>query len=290
MSYDVFTHSRQPNNAYVGGSNEAAEMAKLTAQLADLARRDYGRTIVTPPRVDYNGDGAESFYDNYLWINAHARDAASAIFFHSNAAGDSMILAADNPASRALRDRMINALNRAAIMPYGDVWTAYERQVSELTKPVVPIRLVVEVGQHDRADYADWLRRGIADGSLARKLIVPIAEAFGWVRVADPLVATTPKPAPAPAPSTSGRLLKLTDPFMRGDDVRQLQREALRVFPSYAKALLGRAGADGIYGKGSAAFVTEFQRRHFGAGSREVDGKVGSNTRAAMASYGMRGF
>lgn len=284
MSYDVFAHSRQPSNAYAGGSNEADQMASLTGQLADLARSWYGRTIVTPPRVDFNRDGAESFYDNYLWINDHARDADSATFFHSNAMGDSMILAADNPASRALRDRMVATLNRAAIMPFGDVWTAYERQVSELTKPVVPIRLVVEVGQHDKADYAEWLRQGIADGTLARKLIGPIAEAYGWTRVADPLVAHTPTPAPAP----TGRLLRVTFPLMRGDDVRQLQREALRVFPSYAKPALGRWGADGFYGKATEQFVREFQRRH-GAGIT-VDGKVGNQTRAAMASYGMKGF
>ena len=290
MSYDVFAHSRQPSNAYAGGSNEADQMASLTGQLADLARSWYGRSIVTPPRVDYNSDGAESFYDNYLWINDHARDAASSCIFHSNAMGDSMILAADNAASRALRDRMIAALNRAAIMPFGDVWTAYERQVSELTKPVVPIRLVVEVGQHDRADYADWLRRGIADGSLARKLIVPIAEARGWTRVADPLVVTTPTPTPAPVsdfrllavdgvrgPLTVKALQRWVgatqDGILGPDTTRALQRKLGglvvdgKLGPLTVKALQRRIGAsvDGVWGEQTTRRLQAFLNRELGS-------------------------
>ena len=283
MSYDVFAHSRQPSNAYAGGSNEADQMASLTGQLADLARSWYGRTIVTPPRVDFNRDGAESFYDNYLWINQFARDADSATFFHSNAMGDSMILAADNDASRALRDRLIATLNRAAIMPFGDVWTAYERQVSELTKPVVPTILRVNeiLSSIDRADYADWLRRGIADGSLARKLIVPIAEARGWTRVADPLVVTTPTPTPAPVsdfrllavdgvrgPLTVKALQRWVgatqDGILGPDTTRALQR---KLGPLTVKALQRRIGAsvDGVWGEQTTRRLQAFLNRELGS-------------------------
>ena len=74
---------------------------------------------------------------------------------------------------------------------------------------------------------------------------------------------------------------------MRGEDVRALQAGALRVFPSYAREALGKAGADGVFGPGTARFVREFQRRHFGAGSRQVDGIAGPLTRAALAHYGI---
>jgi chitosanase len=66
------------------------------------------------------------------------------------------------------------------------------------------------------------------------------------------------------------RLLKKTDPMMRGDDVRELQQ-----------ALKGQGiqvDVDGVFGPGTEAAVKEYQRN----AGLSVDGKVGGNTRTAL--------
>lgn len=92
-------------------------------------------------------------------------------------------------------------------------------------------------------------------------------------------------PAPAPATPSSGssvRDLRLGD---RGTDVKKLQTELTRVFPTYATL-----DPDGSYGLKTAAAVSEFQRRAKADGRYRstVDGITGPGTRQALASYGVR--
>lgn len=193
----VFAHSRQPGNLYTGGSNEAAQMQLLVNQCAFIGRAERF-DIAVPPRIDYNKDGVESFYDNYMWINNHAAFAKTASFFHSNAMGDSMILFADEPASRAVALRFQEILNRRNFMPFGDKWTLNSRQVSELTKTRVPIRILFEFGQHDKSEYAQWLRENIASGWLARQFMAAWFEYAGVIQSPNAPNVITPQPADNP--------------------------------------------------------------------------------------------
>ncbi|WP_238148979.1 peptidoglycan-binding domain-containing protein [Serinicoccus sediminis] len=78
---------------------------------------------------------------------------------------------------------------------------------------------------------------------------------------------------------TTGRLLRLTSPLMRGDDVRQVQQRLVDL--GYA---LPRFGADGMYGEETAQAVHQLQA----TAGLAADGVVGPRTRAALAT-GVRG-
>lgn len=68
------------------------------------------------------------------------------------------------------------------------------------------------------------------------------------------------------------RILKVTDPFMEGDDVRQVQKALV------AMKLLESNQIDGIYGPATKAAVEIFQKRS----SLSVDGQVGPATRKIL--------
>lgn len=93
-------------------------------------------------------------------------------------------------------------------------------------------------------------------------------------------------PAPSPEPSipppddigfpmcfTVSRALKVASPLMRGPDVYELQARLLALGYS-----IGSLGADGIYGKDTAAAVSAFQA----ALRLSVDGVAGANTITAL--------
>lgn len=86
-----------------------------------------------------------------------------------------------------------------------------------------------------------------------------------------------PKP-PVAKPTVKVRVLKKG---MRGEDVRQLQREMNRVFPGYPGADLK---LDGSFGPATERQVKEFQRRT----GLSRDGVVGPKTRAKMKASGLR--
>lgn len=73
--------------------------------------------------------------------------------------------------------------------------------------------------------------------------------------------------------SHGGRLLRLTQPFTRGDDVRALQERLNRDYPRYSNLVV-----DGVFGPATDLVVREFQYR----AGLTVDGIVGPATRRAL--------
>ncbi|MFN4090670.1 MAG: peptidoglycan-binding domain-containing protein [Alphaproteobacteria bacterium] len=88
--------------------------------------------------------------------------------------------------------------------------------------------------------------------------VAPISAA--GLPVVEPVVAAEPEAPP----------LRLTTPFMRGDDVREVQ------------VALNKAGlkvsTDGVFGPGTQKAVTTFQERR----GMRADGEVGRETREAL--------
>ena len=76
-------------------------------------------------------------------------------------------------------------------------------------------------------------------------------------------------------------VLKLGD---RGPDTRRLQLFLLNVFGSYADPIEDTGGADGVFGKGTATVVVEFQNRS----GLDADGVVGRRTLQELARYNWR--
>lgn len=140
---------------------------------------------------------------------------------------------------------------------------------------------------YHRQGIDPWRVAGGERWSTARGKVCPgqarIAQIPALIDDAAALLAPSAPPI-APAPARPGmpagtprpiglRLLRLTDPPMRGDDVRVLQAHLNRVYPAYSRLVV-----DGVFGPATASVVREFQRR-----SRlVVDAKVGPATRRAL--------
>jgi Putative peptidoglycan binding domain len=89
----------------------------------------------------------------------------------------------------------------------------------------------------------------------------PAARTLTQARMAGVLGGTAPR-----------RVLKLTSPFMRGEDVRSVQRAIAARFPSLGLEL------DGVFGPKTDAAVRQFQA----SAGLSVDGQVGPITRRAL--------
>lgn len=104
----------------------------------------------------------------------------------------------------------------------------------------------------------------------------------GWSRdlCGDPIKGLE-KPAPAPT--------KPAVPVLRrgsnGPWVMLLQKELLRVFPSYADRIKGNGGPNGIYGPATERVVREFEARD---GRTRPDGVVDAKTLTRLRAYGVR--
>ncbi len=83
--------------------------------------------------------------------------------------------------------------------------------------------------------------------------------------------ATVGNPYPVPT-----RTIKLTDPMMRGDDVKWLQYHLIRL--GFLPEKNSKSNIDGTYGKATRAAVLAAQK-HYGI---ETDGIVGADTRRAI--------
>ena len=282
MARIIFVHSIQPSNRCKAGDSERDHMTRIMTRAAEMVR-EHGHEVLVGPFGDYNANGKANFDDNVDFINDQHRSKPvdAVVSGHSNANGGSLVAwYPGNAFGKKLALAIKARLGRITPDRVGERDNLLVSEIAD-TKPTV---VLTESYRHDTTKGARWIHENVE--SIARAHADGVLDVFG--RISEPLKPTTPArpPVPATALSATVRLLKLTSPAMRGEDVKQLQREALRVFPTYARPALGKWGADGIFGKGTDSFVREFQRRT----SLGVDGKVGPATRAAMAKFGMKGF
>ena len=212
-------HSQQPANQYSGGAtgvpdSEQAWMRKLALQLIPLLRAA-GVDAIGPAPL-----GA-SYADNVRWVNAQT-GVDVLVSLHSNAMGNACILYGTSAKSRAYAEAFQRELNAANLLPFGDRWEFNERKVAEVADTNPPA-VLLEVGQHDRADYAKWLRDGIESGTYARKLAAPILRALG-------VTTLTLPPKPSTPPTSSAPFQE--DIMATTDELRQIIREELRALMS----------------------------------------------------------
>lgn len=191
----AIVYSRQPGNAYVGGSNENVQMFSLASKIVPILR-SAGHEVEIPPNTDYDGSGSLTYNDNVRWVNdRHAVKAFNLLIsFHSNAAGDSCILWGNSAASRTWAEKFQTELNSANFMYGGDKWEFNTRKVSEMTATSPP-GVLLEVGRHDTAVYASWLKTNIANGNLAQWLGASIIRVIG---------GNANQPTPTPTPDVGG--------------------------------------------------------------------------------------
>ena len=289
----IFCASKQPFNQYAGGGtgvedSEHRWLQKLVEQAAPILRSEYAAEVYVASADNVTG-GPLDFNDNVVQINSLAdrlsREGKEVWLFdgHSNAMGDSMILSGSNSESRNARALFLREMNDHNIMPFGDVWTPNDRIVSELaTRPLV--RLLFEFGQHDKVDYAQWLRENIENGTLARWWVDRIVAVWGLVRVGEPLVVPVPKPT-APTVIKPG----LTPPAFPLGRCRKHNRQMWygpksdldhQVSGWADKQSDGTKGADGLY---------EFQKhmRYYRGWSKigTPDGLWGPNTEFVVRQF-----
>ena len=91
---------------------------------------------------------------------------------------------------------------------------------------------------------------------------------------AEILVPEYPAIPPVEAPHDLIRLLKLTNPTTKGEDVRKAQQLLL----AHDIACLPKYGADGVFGNETSQAVVNFQRKVFPSSPREWDGIIGTRT------------
>lgn len=80
----------------------------------------------------------------------------------------------------------------------------------------------------------------------------------------------SPQPQPEPPASGQPRTLYLADPYLQGEDVKQIQEALIQAGADIV--------ADGVFGPGTQQAVENFQRAH----QLTVDGVVGPNTRTQL--------
>ena len=175
----IIAASKQPFNQYAGGTggvsdSEHAWMQRLAETVVNKLATIEGVDPYLIPAVDVNNDGELTYRDNVIMVNnllaqleLEGIEPMDVLFIapHSNSSGDSMVLSGKSATSLMYRDRFVNELNANNIMPFNDVWTTYDRVVSEMASTNSPA-ILVEFGRHDNVDYANWLRTNITNNRL----------------------------------------------------------------------------------------------------------------------------
>ena len=293
--------SKQPFNQYAGGPTgiNDSEMAWMQ-KLAEGTAKELSPYIEVhvAPIGDINASGTINYNDNVTWANAKIKELRArgkrVILWntlHSNAMGDSMVLSGQSVASMTLRKLFIEEFNRHNIMPYGDVWTPYDRLVSEMAKVSAP-SILTEFGQHDRVDYAQWLRENITNGTLAKWNAKRILSVLN-IPTADPLVATTPLPAPAPVPApaptpapaparTNPYTPLQVDGFWGSATTRALQYSLRHHYNAWGFG--APLVVDGVIGKNTYRALQRVLNQEIKAGLTE-DGLFGPQTKKALQHY-----
>lgn len=287
--------SKQPFNQYAGGpTGEPDSEAARMQELAEGVAKELSPHIEThvAPYGDINKNRAVDFSDNVTWANAKVKELTAqgkrVILWntlHSNAMGDSMVLSGQNGASLTMRKLLIAELNANNIMPFGDIWTPYERLVSEMAKVSAP-SLLTEFGQHDRVDYAEWLRANISNGTLAKWYAKRLLRILN-IQAADPLVVVTPAPAPAPtpapAPAYSNPFTPLTIDGAWGSRTTSALQHTLR-HKYNAWGIGAPLIIDGVVGKNTYRALQRVLNQQINARLVE-DGAFGPNTKRALQQY-----
>ena len=285
--------SKQPFNQYAGGPSgiDDSEMAWLQ-KLAEGTAKELSPYIEVhvAPIGDINKGGTTDFNDNVTWANAkikelRARGKRVLLWntMHSNAMGDSMVLSGQSTSSLTLRKLLIEELNSNNMMPYGDIFTPYDRLVSEMAKVDAP-SLLTEFGQHDRVDYAEWLRAHISDVTLAKWYAKRLLNILN-IRTGDPLVAPVPAPTPTPAPAPAYRnaYTPLTVDGLWGQRTTRALQHALR-HKYNAWGMGAPLVIDGVVGKNTYRALQRVLNQETKAGLAE-DGIFGPATKKALQRY-----
>ena len=256
--------SQQFNNGYFGqGTTEGAQMRKVIEQLRDRWK-SRGIDVAVGPDFDFNKDGTRSHRDNVAWENS-AGPFDLLLSFHSNAAGDSMVLWGTSSKSEKYGRAIMAALNADNPFP-GDAWTYYPRKVSELVDTNSPV-VLLELSRHDWAAQAANLVRRIADGSLAAHLDRVLSRALGL-----------------PAPTEKGNIVTdiyaypgvILGRYPNGKGTRVDRHAAVGTIQKW----LGLT-ADNVFGPATENAVKKFQSAN---GLSPDDGIVGPATWAKLAA------
>lgn len=114
------------------------------------------------------------------------------------------------------------------------------------------------------------------DGIVGPQTLAKLtADSSGSTQKEEPVPQnTTPASSGTTSSGNLSRTLKLTNPFMKGEDVKQVQQKLSQNGIS--------VDVDGIYGPDTKAAVQDFQRKN----GLEVDGVVGPQTWAALSKQG----
>ena len=248
--------SQQYNNPYAGqGTSEGAQMRKVVEQLGSRWR-SRGIDVSVGPDFDFNKDGTRSHKDNVRWENS-VGPFDLLLSFHSNAAGDSMVLWGTSSASQKYGRAIMDALNADNPFP-GDRWTYYPRKVSEVADTKSPA-VLLELSRHDRAAQAAELVRRIEDGSLVAHLDRVLSRVLGL-----------------PAQRVGGNYAYpgvVLGRYPNGKGTRVDRHPAVGTVQS----LLGLK-VDNVFGPATEAAVKKFQK----ANGLPVDGIVGPATWAKL--------
>ena len=253
--------SQQFNNPYTAqGTSEGVQMRKVVEQLRDRWK-SRGIDVTVGPDFDFDRNGKRDFDDNVEWENANG-PFDLLLSFHSNAAGDSVVLWGTSTKSANYGKRIMDALNADNPFP-GDAWTYYARKVSEVAKTNSPA-VLIELSRHDWAAQAADLVRRIADGSLSAHLDRVLSRALGL-----------------PAPTEKGNIVTdiyaypgvILGRYPNGKGTRVDRHPAVFTL----QAMLG-VRQDGAFGPATETAVKEFQRAH----GLTVDGIVGRDTWAKI--------
>lgn len=289
MTALALIYSRQPGNPYTGGSNENADMFALATDLAGKLR-ERGIDVRIPPNVDQNGDRKNTFEDNVKWVNAEhkVRPFDLVVSLHSNALGDATILYGTSKASREWADKFLAALNGAAYLPFGDTFDLNSRKVSEVADTAPPA-VLLEVGQHDTTEYAEWLRSNIrsgAYGTILADVLAPVLGGSGAPVPTPPSGPPTPSQgvtpndgaATIPFPLKAGYYFGSRDPvsnkrsvsgyFSHRDDLRRVQARLSEL--GYDPGSI-----DGLFGPNTRRAIRTFQANN---PPLAVDGLAGIDT------------
>ena len=256
--------SQQFNNHYTGqGTSEGAQMRKVIEQLRDRWK-SRGIDVTVGPDFDFDRNGKRDFDDNVEWENAHG-PFDLLLSFHSNAAGDSMVLWGTSAKSGSYGRLIMDALNADNPFP-GDAFTYYPRKVSEVAKTKSPA-VLIELSRHDWAGQAAQLVRRIADGSLSAHLDRVLSRALGL-----------------PAPTEKENIVTdiyaypgvILGRYPNGKGTRVDRHEAVGTIQKW----LGLK-ADKVFGPATEAAVKKFQSAN---GLSPDDGIVGPATWAKLAA------